>query len=65
MFVQSLKSINGHPINKSAEINQYTGKIKMDTVVYTVYTDDSGDAGFECFKTLKAAQKYAKSIGEG
>lgn len=61
MYIKNLKPVNGHPIQKSAELHSRTGKIKPETVVYTVYEDNSGDAGFDCFKTLKEAQDCARN----
>lgn len=62
LYAKTLKPVNGHPIDKSAEINTVTGKIKNDTWVYTVYSADY--SGFECFKTLKEAQKCAREWNE-
>lgn len=60
-----LKSVNGHPIEKSWEINTVTGKIKKDSVVYTVFDDENFGAFYDCFKTLKEAQKCAKECEKG
>ena len=55
-----LKPCNGYHIDKSWEVDENTGKIKKDSIVYTVYDDPEG--GFiDCFKTLKAAQEFCKS----
>mgnify|MGYP003300858855 CR=1 FL=1 len=61
MHSKMMKPVNGHPIEKSAELHTITGKIKHDTIVYTVYSDADTFAGFECFKTLKEAQEYARN----
>lgn len=61
-YCKVLKPVNGCSIEKSAELNSRTGKIKPGTVVYSVFTDDSIDAGLvDCFKTLKEARECAKS----
>lgn len=54
-----LKPVNGHPIDKTYEVNTVTGKIKSGTTVYTVY--DDFDGAFECFNTLKEAQECARN----
>lgn len=60
-YSKMMKPVNGHPIEKSAELHTITGKIKPGTTVYTVYSDADDFAGFECFKTLKEAQECARS----
>lgn len=60
-YSKVLKPVNGFSIEKSAELNSRTGKIKPDTIVYSVYTLDGDDGLVDCFKTLKEAQKCAKS----
>lgn len=56
---KTLKSVNGHPIEKSWETHEVTGQIKKDTIVYTVYEDDTYEAFYDCFRTLKEAQRCA------
>lgn len=53
--------VNGYRIEKSAELNSLTGKIKKDTIIYTVY-DPVEDGFYNCFKTLKEAQALARSL---
>lgn len=60
-YTRMMKPINGHCIDKSAEINSRTGKIKKETIIYTVYDADE-DGFYNCFKTLKEAQEFARNI---
>ena len=54
-----LKAPKGFMIEKSYELHSVTGKIKPDTVVYTVYTED-GEGLIDAFETLKEAQDCCK-----
>lgn len=54
-----LKAPAGYMIEKSWERHSLTGKIKPDSVVYTVYTED-GEGLIDSFKTLKEAQTACK-----
>jgi len=55
---KTLKAPDGFSIEKSWERNEYTGQIKPDSIVYTVYTDDGGIVG--SYRTLKEAHKNCK-----
>lgn len=57
-YTKLMKPVNGFVIEKSAELHSVTGKIKKDTIVYTVYDGDDGLV--DCFKTLKEAQECAR-----
>lgn len=59
-YSKMMKPINGYPIEKSAELHSVTGKIKSDTIIYTVYTPDM-EGFLDCFKTLKEAQECARA----
>jgi hypothetical protein len=59
-YYKELKPINGCYIDKCADINNRTGKIKLETVVYVVtHENDDGSFWCDCFKTLKEAKKCA------
>lgn len=59
MYYRKLSPVNGHPIDVTAEI-AINGKIVWDTAIYTVYTDDSDGAGFDCFPDHESAKKAAR-----
>ena len=54
-----LKAPKGFMIEKSWELHSVTGKVKPDTIVYTVYTGD-GEGLIDSFATLKEAQECCK-----
>lgn len=59
-WAKELKPVNGCPIEKTAEVDSRTGKIKRSTIVYTVYPNDGSDGFVDCFRTLKEAQERAR-----
>jgi hypothetical protein len=49
-WAMELKPVNGCQIEKSFERNSRTGKIKPDTIVYSVYTNDGDDGLVGCLR---------------
>lgn len=59
MVSRLLKASKGFMIEKSYELHSVTGRIKPDTIVYTVYTED-GEGLIDAFGILKEAQECCK-----
>lgn len=60
-YCVTLKAENGCFILKTAERHRITGKIKKETIVYSVYDSREEDGFLDAFKTLKEAQECARN----
>lgn len=60
-YCKVLNVVNGCSIVKTAERHSVTGKIKKETIVYSVYDANEEDGFLDAFKTLKEAQECARN----